>query len=405
MHKSRCGNDVTRVEVPAGKRGYPFTGGCTEWRVNGLLHRDGGLPAIECVNGNQEWYECGLRHRGGDLPAVKHVDGRREWYTHGLRHRDDDLPAVLAWNGDRQWYVCGELHRGGDRPAIEAWNGDREWYVGGKRHRDGDWPAIVRPNGDRLWFTHDTLHRGGGLSAIKRANGDREWHVHGVLHREDGLPAVEDADGEQVWYVHGEYVKRRVAPTKQAARLAEERVAPLAHATITAVVATRPHDVYADAAAGWAAYTHGEWCREDEWKCVAQGGCSGEWRREDEWNCACDGCSGEWCRDDDAREFGATWDCVARIDGCSPATEAEAETGGGGGGSENGAVTDGTVKAEDGGAAADEIRVFSEMLAALASSRQTKPGSGDAGAEEVADAKPGDGTVATDMAAEGAEQP
>lgn len=53
------------------------------WTLNGKLHRDGDLPAIEYANGRREWYFQGMQHRENDLPAIEHANGSREWWVHG----------------------------------------------------------------------------------------------------------------------------------------------------------------------------------------------------------------------------------------------------------------------------------------------------------------------------------
>jgi len=35
--------------------------GTKEWHVDGRLHRDGGLPAMECADGHKEWWVDGKR--------------------------------------------------------------------------------------------------------------------------------------------------------------------------------------------------------------------------------------------------------------------------------------------------------------------------------------------------------
>ena len=57
--------------------------GAKLWYVNGILHREGGLPAVEYANGTKEWYVNGELHREGGLPAVEWADGRKEWYVNG----------------------------------------------------------------------------------------------------------------------------------------------------------------------------------------------------------------------------------------------------------------------------------------------------------------------------------
>lgn len=48
-----------------------------------MIHRDGGLPAIEMMNGTREWWVNNKPHRDGGLPAIEHADGSKEWWVHG----------------------------------------------------------------------------------------------------------------------------------------------------------------------------------------------------------------------------------------------------------------------------------------------------------------------------------
>jgi hypothetical protein len=52
--------------------------------------------------------ENGQRHRDGGLPAIEHIDGRKEWFVKGERHRDDGLPAIEKANGDKSWFLRGK---------------------------------------------------------------------------------------------------------------------------------------------------------------------------------------------------------------------------------------------------------------------------------------------------------
>jgi hypothetical protein len=56
---------------------------CTEWFLNGKLHREGG-PAVELSDGTRFWFLNGLRHRT-DGPAREWANGGREWWLNGDR--------------------------------------------------------------------------------------------------------------------------------------------------------------------------------------------------------------------------------------------------------------------------------------------------------------------------------
>jgi len=58
---------------------YSF--GVKEWRVQGLLHRDGG-PAIEYYDGSKYWYKNDMCHRD-DGPAIELNNGIKEYWYNG----------------------------------------------------------------------------------------------------------------------------------------------------------------------------------------------------------------------------------------------------------------------------------------------------------------------------------
>ncbi len=118
--------------------------GDVEWRnVNGELHRDGDLPAIEYADGSKAWYQNGLLHRDGDQPAIEDADGSKWWYQNGRYHRDGDLPAIEWADGQKERWVNGLLHRDGGLPAAEWPNGKKEWWV------NGEFQYRILPDGTR----------------------------------------------------------------------------------------------------------------------------------------------------------------------------------------------------------------------------------------------------------------
>ena len=56
--------------------------------------------------GNTEYYKDGVLHRDGDLPAVISARGDLEYYKNGRRHRDNG-PAVIRKDGVCSWYKNG----------------------------------------------------------------------------------------------------------------------------------------------------------------------------------------------------------------------------------------------------------------------------------------------------------
>ena len=53
-----------------------------------------------------EYYKNGVLHRDGDLPAVISARGDLEYWKNGRRHRDNG-PAVIRKNGVCSWYKNG----------------------------------------------------------------------------------------------------------------------------------------------------------------------------------------------------------------------------------------------------------------------------------------------------------
>jgi hypothetical protein len=102
------------------------------------------------------------------------------WYNvNGKLHRNNDLPAIEYANGDKEWYINGKLSRNNDLPAIEYANGTKFWFVNGKQHRDHDLPAVEYTNGDKMWFADGKYHRLGGLSAAEFVHGSKSWYIRG----------------------------------------------------------------------------------------------------------------------------------------------------------------------------------------------------------------------------------
>lgn len=57
------------------------------WYVNGKLHRDGGLPAIE-ITGRKECWVYNNRHRDNGLPAIEYADGNKKWYENEYSYEE-----------------------------------------------------------------------------------------------------------------------------------------------------------------------------------------------------------------------------------------------------------------------------------------------------------------------------
>jgi hypothetical protein len=134
------------------------------WYRNGKLHRAADLPArvqkrwnatTKQVDSLQDWYRDGLRHREKDKPAsIDSRTGRSEYVVNGKLHRDNDLPAIETQDAEQAWYQHGMLHREDDKPALINHRG-RFWYQHGNAHREGDKPARILDNGQKEWWLHD----------------------------------------------------------------------------------------------------------------------------------------------------------------------------------------------------------------------------------------------------------
>ena len=114
-----------------------------QWFLNKKCHRSN-APAIEWKNTRKKiWMINGYLHRENDLPAVEHPNVYKEYWRSGEQYKLPD-------NGTREFIdITGRFHRY-LLPAIEYPNGDKEWWNYGIRHRlDG--PAVIYGN-KQFWF-------------------------------------------------------------------------------------------------------------------------------------------------------------------------------------------------------------------------------------------------------------
>jgi antitoxin component YwqK of YwqJK toxin-antitoxin module len=94
-----------------------------EYYKNGVLHRDGDLPAVINYRKNgivnyKHYYDDGKLNRDGDLPAVLtyHPEGTlayEGYYKNWLMHRDGGLPSGITYTIDGQishkiYYINGK---------------------------------------------------------------------------------------------------------------------------------------------------------------------------------------------------------------------------------------------------------------------------------------------------------
>ena len=57
--------------------------------------------------------------------------GTKRWYLNGTLHREDDLPAIEGIEGNKIWWLNGKCHRI-KGPAIEYISGIKFWYLNGE---------------------------------------------------------------------------------------------------------------------------------------------------------------------------------------------------------------------------------------------------------------------------------
>jgi hypothetical protein len=103
--------------------------GARRWTKGGLLHREGGLPAVEHANGGKEYWREGKHHRIGG-PCMECANGYRMWCVDGELHRTDGpaIDNVLVTGCERKWFVDGRKHRT-DGPAVESASGEDEFWI------------------------------------------------------------------------------------------------------------------------------------------------------------------------------------------------------------------------------------------------------------------------------------
>jgi len=99
---------------------------------------------VEVDDNNAIWRLDGKLHREGDLPAIEYENGDNIWYVNGKLHRENDKPAIESTNGYKQWYVNGKHHRT-NGAAIEWSDGSKEWYLEGVNYSEEEFnEEIIR---------------------------------------------------------------------------------------------------------------------------------------------------------------------------------------------------------------------------------------------------------------------
>lgn len=137
-------------------------------RVNGVVHRVDGEPAVTELNGNKLWYLNGKLNRENDKPAIECLGAH-----YRLGH------ANLFKKGDKVWCVDNKIHRENDKPAIEFFDGTKSWYIDDKQHRENDKPSTIFLDGTKYWYINGKYHRENDKPAIELANGIKYWFIHG----------------------------------------------------------------------------------------------------------------------------------------------------------------------------------------------------------------------------------
>lgn len=91
-----------------------------EWRLNGVIHRGGDLPAVVYANGTMKWVYNGMYHRCNDKPAVESTY-EQIWCQHDKLHRDGDMPAIIRVHSNgfitQEWHQHGKRWRENNKPS------------------------------------------------------------------------------------------------------------------------------------------------------------------------------------------------------------------------------------------------------------------------------------------------
>jgi hypothetical protein len=77
-----------------------------KWYLNGKIGREGDKPALIIVNSSDLLQ--GVNDKSDDLPDIIDDGYKYVWYVDGVRHRDGGLPAVITRNR-KEWWFFGEL--------------------------------------------------------------------------------------------------------------------------------------------------------------------------------------------------------------------------------------------------------------------------------------------------------
>lgn len=220
----------------------------TGYFKNGILHRDGDLPASTIYSDGkvelQEYYKNGVLHREKDNPAVieYHPNGnikRQALYRYGILHSNGKVPTATHYNQEgklyrRTYYNYGEEHSpNNDTPSSILLDSESlnpieiEYHKNGMLHRDNGKPSLIRYN-DKGEVSELSYHINGDLHSpdnntpakmVKTydkydSSHVEEYYKNGMLHRDGDLPALisnENGDSVQKFYKDGK-LHRENAP-------------------------------------------------------------------------------------------------------------------------------------------------------------------------------------------------
>lgn len=94
--------------------------GVTYYFRDGKLSRDDG-PAVDSPDGTIMFFQNGLLTRDGDLPAIISATGSMFFFLYGVLHRADK-PAVIASDGTVGYFFDGNPLPGSESFALRVPN-------------------------------------------------------------------------------------------------------------------------------------------------------------------------------------------------------------------------------------------------------------------------------------------
>lgn len=187
-----------------------------QWYTRGVKTRIG-APAVETATGGWEWWLNGERHRlNGPWSSTSN-----EYRVNGKLHREDGLPAVDT--PALTEYALNGLHYRADGPAYilrRSGVACEMWYTGtpGVLFRQGG-PAMIADHGDgcTTWSWREKpgeyFREDGGPTVELYKDGvlveQRWWTDAGMRSRVSG-PAVIRNDGSREWWLNGQMVSERM---------------------------------------------------------------------------------------------------------------------------------------------------------------------------------------------------